>query len=79
MIFYNEEHLLNRLQILSVFTISRFEGIDELCLRVVSVSEYCGHADVSPGRDEKYLDIQMSSQGGMRNILSKETSHTNSR
>lgn len=79
MIFYNEVHLLNRLQFLSVFTICRFERIDELCFRVVSVSEYCGHADVSPGRDEKYLDMQMSSQGGMRNILTEETSHTNSR
>lgn len=56
MIFYNEVHLSNRQQFLLVFTICRFERIDELCFRVVSVSEYCGHADVISGRDEKYLN-----------------------
>lgn len=74
MIFYNDMNLSNRQQFLLVFTICRFERIDKMCFRVVSVSEYCGHADVSPGRDDKYLDMQMSAQGGMKTILTKEKS-----
>lgn len=69
MIFYNDMNLSNRQQFFC-----RFERIDKMCFRVVSVSEYCGHADVSPGRDDKYLDMQMSAQEGMKTILTKEKS-----